>query len=217
MSHVLPPSYETEVDHQGLKYKIFYKIENNKLIKVTQTIKVYIETKKINKNVLRRKKMKKFNINDDQNLTIQDKFDVQIVSPDKDEQEEKINSSIDFDDFQKKQIKRKLERERERENKIKEIPKNKYVIPQKHHKFDLSSVKISNLSVRTKEDDLYNLCKYFGNIKNVNIVKDRETGISKCFGFVNFYDQKHAFMCIQNLNKYAYDNLILEVKQAISK
>lgn len=77
---------------------------------------------------------------------------------------------------------------------------------------DSATVRISNVSRNTEGADLEELCKSFGPIRRVFLSKDRETGESKGFAFVAFQNRSDAEKCIQRLDGYGYDHLILSVE-----
>lgn len=74
-----------------------------------------------------------------------------------------------------------------------------------------TTLRVSNLSEDTVEDDLKKLFSKFGSIQRCNILRDRETGRSRCFGFVVFHDLEHAQKAAQGMNGYPHDNLIMDV------
>lgn len=77
---------------------------------------------------------------------------------------------------------------------------------------DSATVRISNVSKGTTEADLEELCKVFGSIRRIFLSRDRETGESKGFAFVAFHTVSDAARCIDRLNGYGYDHLILQVE-----
>lgn len=77
---------------------------------------------------------------------------------------------------------------------------------------DSATVRISNVSRNTEEADLEELCKVFGPIRRIFLSRDRETGESKGFAFVAFDNATSAAKCIERLNGYGYDHLILSVE-----
>ena len=79
---------------------------------------------------------------------------------------------------------------------------------------DDNSVRVTNLSEDTREDDLRDLFAPFGQITRVYIAVDRETGESRGFGFVNFMFRADAERAIAKLDGFGYDNLILRVEFA---
>ena len=84
-------------------------------------------------------------------------------------------------------------------------------------KYNYYSIRINNLSSNTKEQDIAELCSIFGNIKRVFLAINRETGRSKGYAFVSFYNKDDAKSAIQRLNGYGYDNLILQVEYSIER
>jgi hypothetical protein len=54
----------------------------------------------------------------------------------------------------------------------------------------------------------------FGSIQRVYLAKDRETGMSRGFAFINFYERDDAQKSIDKLDGHGYDHLILSVSWA---
>ncbi|XP_004288906.1 PREDICTED: eukaryotic translation initiation factor 3 subunit G-like [Fragaria vesca subsp. vesca] len=79
---------------------------------------------------------------------------------------------------------------------------------------DENSVRVSNLSEDARDADLYELFSPFGDISRAHVVLERETQVSRGFGFVNFVNKEHGRRAIDKLNGYGYDNLILRVEWA---
>ncbi|KAL6559433.1 hypothetical protein OROGR_004550 [Orobanche gracilis] len=77
-----------------------------------------------------------------------------------------------------------------------------------------NSVRVTNLSEDTREADLHELFRPFGNLSRVYVALDHKTGMSRGFGFVNFVNRDEAERAINKLNGYGYDNLILKVEWA---
>ena len=46
------------------------------------------------------------------------------------------------------------------------------------------NIYVGNLNYRVREDDLKQVMEEYGTVESVKIIKDRETGKSKGFGFV---------------------------------
>jgi translation initiation factor 3 subunit G len=76
---------------------------------------------------------------------------------------------------------------------------------------DLPTLRITSLSTDADENDLRSLFERFGRVARANVVKDRETGESKGFGFVSFESRKDAEKALEKMNGRGYDNLILSV------
>jgi len=79
---------------------------------------------------------------------------------------------------------------------------------------DSTTLRVSNLSDDTSEDDLQNLFRPFGNLTRVYIAKDRNTGLSRGFAFVNFIRKDDAARAMEALAGYGYDHLILQIEWA---
>ncbi|KAI5574929.1 hypothetical protein POPTR_010G199000v4 [Populus trichocarpa] len=77
-----------------------------------------------------------------------------------------------------------------------------------------NSVRVTNLSEDTREPDLLELFRTFGQVSRVYVAIDQKTGVSRGFGFVNFVSKEDAERAINKLNGYGYDNLILRVEWA---
>ncbi len=72
---------------------------------------------------------------------------------------------------------------------------------------------VGNLSWNMTEDDLRNLFEQYGTVSSIKIVKDRETGRSKGFGFVEMENDGEA----QNALSSLYDKEILGRKIVINE
>eukprot|EP00741_Cyanophora_paradoxa_P007684 tig00001181_g7433.t1 len=74
--------------------------------------------------------------------------------------------------------------------------------------FDAAQAKslyIGNLYPNVSEALLYDLCATFGSVENVKPIKDKATGNSSGYGFVDFYDNTTAGLALQALNgRYVY-------------
>jgi RNA recognition motif-containing protein len=76
---------------------------------------------------------------------------------------------------------------------------------------------VGNFSIEIEEDSLKVLFKVFGEVESVKIIKDRETGKSKGFGFVNMLNSIEAQRAIDELNNIELAGRRLVVYQAIPK
>ncbi|KAL6183178.1 hypothetical protein ACLB2K_044589 [Fragaria x ananassa] len=80
---------------------------------------------------------------------------------------------------------------------------------------DENSVRVTNLSEDIREADLRELFEPFGGeVSRVYVALDKETQVSRGFGFVNFVRREDGQKAINKLNGYGYDNLILSVEWA---
>jgi len=79
---------------------------------------------------------------------------------------------------------------------------------------ETATVRVTNLSENTREQDLQELFRPFGDISRIFLAKDKNTGQSKGFAFINFKKREDAAKAINVLNGYGYDHLILSVEWA---
>jgi translation initiation factor 3 subunit G len=77
---------------------------------------------------------------------------------------------------------------------------------------DLPTLRVTNISEETEENDLRELFGAFGRVARVYVGRDRETGVGKGFAFVSFEDRAIAQRAMEKLNGKGYDNLILSVQ-----
>lgn len=76
------------------------------------------------------------------------------------------------------------------------------------------TLRVTNLSEDVTEADLADLFRRFGQTTRIYLAKDRQTGLSRGFAFVNFISRSAAQAAIDKLNGHGYDNLILHVEWA---
>jgi len=62
------------------------------------------------------------------------------------------------------------------------------------------NIYIGNLSQQVNEDELREAFEAFGNVQSVNIIKDKFSGVSKGFGFVEIEAKAEAQAAIEELN-----------------
>jgi len=79
---------------------------------------------------------------------------------------------------------------------------------------DTATIRVSNLSEDTRESDLQELFRPWGPISRIYLAKDKETGKSKGFAFINYVRREDGEKAITNLSGYGYDHLILHVEWA---
>ncbi|CAG8521460.1 13086_t:CDS:2 [Ambispora gerdemannii] len=79
---------------------------------------------------------------------------------------------------------------------------------------DDATIRVTNLSEDTTENDIHDLFRRFGSISRVYLARDRETNVCKGFAFVSFVLRDDAAKALQAINGYGYDNLILRVEWA---
>jgi len=62
------------------------------------------------------------------------------------------------------------------------------------------NIYVGNLSHQTTEDDLRQAFEAFGQVESVNIIKDRFSGESRGFGFVEIASKEEAQKAIEEMN-----------------
>jgi len=74
---------------------------------------------------------------------------------------------------------------------------------------DLPTLRVTNLSEDTREEDVWELFKTFGKILRVFVGMDLDLGICKGFAFVTFEDRREAEKAREKIDGKPYDHLIL--------
>lgn len=77
---------------------------------------------------------------------------------------------------------------------------------------DLPTLRVTNISEDTQENDLRELFGSFGRVARVYVGRDRDTGVGKGFAFVSFEDRTVAQRAMEKMNGHGYDSLILNVQ-----
>lgn len=73
---------------------------------------------------------------------------------------------------------------------------------------------VGNLAYQTTEEDLKNLFAQAGSVVSVNVIKDRDTGRSRGFGFVEMSSQAEAEKAVSMFNETMLNNRTLRVNIA---
>jgi RNA recognition motif-containing protein len=76
---------------------------------------------------------------------------------------------------------------------------------------------VGNLAYTVTEEDLTEIFTEFGEIASINIIKDRYSGQSKGFGFVEMPDNSEADKAIKALNGSQLKGRDIKVNQARPK
>ena len=76
---------------------------------------------------------------------------------------------------------------------------------------------VAKLSSGTKGEGLEQLFSKFGEVTSAKIVVDRETGLSKRYGFVEMADEQAAYEAIDKLNDTELDGGKIVVKMSVPK
>ena len=77
-----------------------------------------------------------------------------------------------------------------------------------------TKIYVGNLSYDTKEDELKELFAQAGTVASVALIKDRDTGQSKGFAFVEMSNQAEATKAIAELNGKDCGGRALKVNEA---
>lgn len=73
---------------------------------------------------------------------------------------------------------------------------------------------VSNLGFHVQEEDLKQLFASFGEVTSAKIIKDRETGHSRGFGFVEMSSSEHATKAMSSLNNKEIEGRAISISVA---
>jgi RNA recognition motif-containing protein len=73
---------------------------------------------------------------------------------------------------------------------------------------------VAKLNFKTRKEELESAFAKFGQVSSAKIVRDKETGRSKGFGFVEMPDDNEAQAAIAGLNEKELDGRVIVVKPA---
>jgi RNA recognition motif-containing protein len=76
---------------------------------------------------------------------------------------------------------------------------------------------VAKLNFKTRTEDLQSAFEQYGEVSSVKIVKDRDTGRSKGYGFVEMPNDAEAQAAIDGLNEKELDGRTIVVKPANPK
>jgi RNA recognition motif-containing protein len=76
---------------------------------------------------------------------------------------------------------------------------------------------ITGLPLEVGEDELTAVFGDFGPVKSLRIIKDRDTGVSRGFGFVEMPNDDEAREAIKRMNGGDYNGHRIKVAEAIEK
>lgn len=79
------------------------------------------------------------------------------------------------------------------------------------------NIYVSNLSYSTENESLQELFATFGEVTSANIIKDRETGRSRGFGFVDMPNDQEGQKAIDELNGATFEGKTIVVNIARPK
>lgn len=63
---------------------------------------------------------------------------------------------------------------------------------------------VGNINYQVKPFELKKLFENYGKVESLKIIRDQKTKRSKGYGFVKFYNPKHAELALKNLNASNY-------------
>ncbi len=75
-------------------------------------------------------------------------------------------------------------------------------------------IHLGNLAYNVTEDDLKSLFSTFGEVSSVNIIKERSSGQSKGFGFVEMLNNSEADKAMKGLNGASLKENFIKLSQA---
>ena len=76
------------------------------------------------------------------------------------------------------------------------------------------NIYVGNLSFDVNEEDLRNAFEEFGKVESANVIKDKYSGQSRGFGFVEMSDKAEAQSAVQGLNGKELKGRALSVNEA---
>ncbi|MBK8390136.1 MAG: RNA-binding protein [Saprospiraceae bacterium] len=76
---------------------------------------------------------------------------------------------------------------------------------------------VAKLNYETQEEDLNELFERYGAVSSVKVIKDKETGRSKGYAFVEMADDEEGLAAIEGLNETELDGRTIAVKKATPK
>jgi RNA recognition motif-containing protein len=81
----------------------------------------------------------------------------------------------------------------------------------------MKNIYVGNLDFSTNDQDLRSLFEPFGQVENVNLIRDQFSGQPRGFGFVEMSDDTQADAAIQQLNGQQLGNRNITVNEARPK
>lgn len=76
------------------------------------------------------------------------------------------------------------------------------------------NIYVGNINYNTSEDSLRAMFEEYGEVESVKLIKDRDTGRAKGFGFVEMTDDNAAESAIEAINDTQIDGRDIKVKKA---
>src|SRR5579884_1438661 len=81
----------------------------------------------------------------------------------------------------------------------------------------MKNIYVCNLDFKVNEDELRQAFSAYGQVKNVTILKNRDTGQPRGFGFVEMANDEEADKAINAMNGYQLGSRALSVNEARPK
>ena len=73
---------------------------------------------------------------------------------------------------------------------------------------------VAKLGFKTTTDDLRQLFERFGTVDSCRVIMDRDTGRSKCYGFVEMPIDEEAYKAIVETDETEFQGSVLQVKKS---
>lgn len=74
---------------------------------------------------------------------------------------------------------------------------------------------VAKLSPNTTSESLQALFEQYGEVSSSKVIMDRETGRSKCYGFVEMPEDENGRQALESLNGVEYEGATIATKEAI--
>ena len=81
----------------------------------------------------------------------------------------------------------------------------------------MTNLFVGNLSFQTTQEELQEVFAHYGNVERVNIVKDRDSGQSRGFAFVEMTEKADAEAAMSVLNGWEFNGRAMNVNEARPK
>src|ERR1700743_3079172 len=81
----------------------------------------------------------------------------------------------------------------------------------------MKNIYVGNLDFKVSEDELRQAFAAYGQVENVTVLKDRDTGQPRGFGFVEMANDEEADKAISAMNGYQLGSRALNVNEARPK
>ena len=79
---------------------------------------------------------------------------------------------------------------------------------------DTATIRVTNLPEDITEGELGDLFARYGRVERIYLAKDKVTGLSKGFAFINFSIRRDAEVAMEELQGHGVDHMILRLEWA---